>query len=143
MTRYKGLHCGTRCYKNNATWRLVWKLPQRSFFLKKVIRCYFFLENSCYVRWYAARLLQDLLRAWEKKLLDYHIALIFHLIKLGNHSERWVLGFAWRSGICLLLMLFIKIYYCKIYIQVLQILQILQIFNWFFIICNWYDLINK
>ena len=24
------------------------------------------------------------------------MALIFHLIKLGNHTKRWVLRFAWR-----------------------------------------------
>ena len=73
-------------------------------------------------------------------IYDNHMALIFHLIKLGNHTKRRVLRFTWRFGLCLLLMLYVKIYSCKIHTQALQILQI---FNWFFIIYNWYDLINK
>ena len=72
----------------------------------------------------------------DEKIVDNHMVLIFHLIKLGNHTKRWVLCFRWRFGICLLLMLFIKIYSWKI-------IQVLQIFNWFLIIYNWYDLTNK
>ena len=35
-----------------------------------------------------------------------HMSLIFHLIKLDNHTKRWVLHFAWCFSICLLLMLY-------------------------------------
>ena len=80
------------------------------------------------------------IRPWVQLAIRVQLALIFHLIKLGNHTKRWVLRFTWRFGICLLLMLFIKIYSCIIHIRVLQILQI---FNWLFIIYNWYDVINK
>ena len=57
-------------------------------------------------------------------IYDNHIALIFYLIKLGNHTKRRVLCFARCFGLCLLLMLYFKIYSLKIHIQALQILQI-------------------